>query len=223
MCKKERISLFTYQGMQVFTYIILLDFQNCCISIETATISSKQDFNMFLKVVGIALSLGAAIFTRQIRIRSRLQPTPESQTFNTTLNEMGITFSLSTGIFVLSLLFYLHQFLGSRRPSIGDLPENTLNDSGQGLSPENQGGMNLPTISGPENAHHDLVDGALRPENEKLRSQLSAEKSLREAYRARLLGSMDANRRWEEAAMEKMQDGMQQLDCNEATEVILIE
>ena len=178
---------------------------------------------MFLKVVMIAFFLGAAIFTRHLHVWSQFQPSPDGKTSHVILDDMEFTVLLSAGIFALSFVLYLHLLIGSKGPSPRDLSKTTLNDSGEELSSEKQSGKHIASVLNPRNAQHDHVEGTLRSENEKLRSQLSTMRNLQGAYRKRLLQSMDNSRRWEEAALEKMQDQMERLECNEATEVILIE
>lgn len=208
--------------MKVFIYLSISGFQNSCILMETTKKTSNQNFKMSLKVVGIALFLGATIFTRHYHLRSRVQPTPGSKTFNMTLNDKGFTIFMGAGIFALSFVLYLHYLNVSSRTPPGDILENTLTDSGQARLPKKHS-RNLPSIPCAENAHHDHVDGALLSENEKLRSQTSGMTSLQEAYRTRLLDSMDDSRRWKQIAMEQMQERMRRLECNEDAEVVLMD
>ena len=178
---------------------------------------------MVLKVVWIAFFLGAAIFTRHLHVRSQSQSGPDGKTSYVILNDMEFTLLLSAGIFALSFALYLHLLIGLKRFSLGGLSKNTLDNSGEALSPEKQSGKYIASVSDPRNAKHDHVECTLRSENENLRSQLSTMTNLQDAYRKRLLESMDISRQWEEAALEKMQDQMERLECNEATEVTLIE
>ena len=178
---------------------------------------------MISKVLGVVICLAAGILFGHFDTQSRFQPNPESNTSNMNPNNICLTFLLGAGIFVLTMVLHLHRLMGSKRPSTGNPSKNTPTESAEAILPENQGGQNLLPISGPENANDDYLDDALRSENEKLRNQLCAMTNMQGAYRARLLDSMETSRRWEEAAIEKMQDRMQRLDCNHSTEVILIE
>ena len=219
--EREDVTLHTSEGQ--YSHLLLCAYAFKILNLDWyPNEPTKQYSNMIIKVVGIAICLGAGIITRHLYMPSTLRSTPESKTSSVILNDMEFSFLLSAGIFALSFLLYLHP-LGSKGPSLGDLSKHTVNDSGEALSPEKLSGRNIASVLDSGNSQHDHVEGTLRSENERLRSQLSTMTNLQDAYRKRLLESMEISRRWEEAALVKMQDQMERLECNEATEVMLIE
>ena len=90
---------------------------------------------------------------------------------------------------------------------LGDLKASIVENAGDSVQPPSQNSK--------------LAE--LQTENDKLRDELMVKTGLHEAYRARLLDSMEHSRQWEEAALERIRNKVQNMECNCDGEIEVVE